>query len=120
MSVEIFDMDLPPASTMIGVIKPPGMLTATEMSARLYWRSVSPAKETLHCGTLHPARRASALISMSLTDKLDASARKAGIEFAAQLEQRIEPDIDSKVDVRCFLHRLAEPLGDRLAHAGQV
>ena len=51
---------------MIGVIRPAGIDTATEMSARLYLNSWSPAKLTLHSGT-SISDWASALISKSLT-----------------------------------------------------
>ena len=68
-SVAILETALPPASVMIGVISPPGIATAIEMSARLYLNSVSPAKLTLASGTCSSATP-SALISRSLTDSL--------------------------------------------------
>ena len=62
----------------IGVIRPPLMLTATATSARLYFTSVSPAKLALHSGT-SISDRASALISMSLTDSLMPSCVTCGL-----------------------------------------
>jgi hypothetical protein len=42
-----------PASATIGVIRPPGIETATEMSARLNLSSVSPVNWTLQARHLH-------------------------------------------------------------------
>src|SRR3546814_280336 len=52
--------------------------------------------------------------------ELDAAAFEAGVELAAQLQERVEADVDGEVDVRRFLHRLAEAARDRLAHAAEL
>src|SRR6478735_4462431 len=67
-----------PASATIGVIRPPGIETATEMSARLYLSRVSPVNWTLHAGTCSSAW-ASALISRSLTESLTPRASSAAL-----------------------------------------
>jgi hypothetical protein len=76
---------------------------------------VSPAKLTLHSGTSISAS-ASALISMSLTLSLMPRLSRPGVELAAQLEQRVELDVDRQIDVRDLLLRLGQAARDRLAH----
>ena len=110
---------LPLASATIGVISPPGIDTATEMSARLYLISVSPAKLTLHSGTSISAA-ASALISRSLTLSLMLRLASPALSSRAQLEQRVELDVDGQIDVRDLLLRLGQPARDGLAHVARA
>ena len=86
ISVEMADTLLVSAPTMIGVIRPAGIDTATEMSARLYLNNWSPAKLTLHSGTSISAW-ASALIMQIVDAELDVAAFEALVELGAQLEQ---------------------------------
>ena len=57
------------ASRTIGVIRPPSIATATEMSTRSYWSIASSVHEALQSGML-AQRQAQALITRSLTETL--------------------------------------------------
>ena len=54
---------------MIGVIRPPGMATATEMSTRSYMTVPSSLQEALAAGTFFKVM-AAALMMKSLTESL--------------------------------------------------
>jgi hypothetical protein len=117
--VLIAEIALLAASATIGVMSPPSMLTATEMSARLYLMSVSPAKLTLHSGTSISA--SGERLDQHVVDaELDIAAGKAGVEFAAQLEQCVEADVDRQIDVRDLLLRFGQPARDGLAHVAEL
>src|SRR3546814_4552172 len=61
------------------------------------------------------------LLDQQIVDRqLDPASAERLVEIAAQLEQRIEPDIDRQIDVRDRLLRLGEAAGDRLADIGEL
>ena len=62
------------AALMIGVIRPVGVATATEMSAFSYWRIASSVQAALAAGTFFSAS-AVARMTKSLTDSLYSSDR---------------------------------------------
>ena len=76
---------------MIGVISPPGMLTATEMSARLVFDQLVAGEADV--ALRHFDQRQRQRLDQHVVDaELDAAAREARVELAAQLEQRVELD----------------------------
>ena len=92
------------ASATTGVISPPGIDTATEMSARLKLSRSSPANCDVALG--HLDQRLGERLDQHVVDaELDAAALEAGVELAAQLEQRVELDVDGEIDVRDLLLR---------------
>jgi hypothetical protein len=73
----------------------------------------------LHSGT-SISEAASALISRSLTESLIPRLSSPALSSRAQLEKRVELDVDGEIDVRDRLLRLGQAAGDRLAHVGQL
>ena len=88
------------ASTMIGVIRPPGMRHRDRnIGAAGYLHQLVAGEADVAFG--HRDQRLGQRLDQQVVDRqLYAIGFQRLVELAAQLEQRVEPDIDRQVDVR--------------------